>query len=140
MFEIPKAEGFLYCITLKFGVYLVCLFHIFSSVFTFVSFGILLLDPSLLTDSSSKSDILWTKPESIPSLKAHLLLAFVTFIMACIGTMGVRFSPSVEYVGIDADACNWIYFQDRKHRETSGMAELADDPNLSASSAGLLSK
>ena len=90
MLEVPRAEGFLYCITLKFGVYIVCLFDIFSSIFTCISFIILFFDPNLITETNSKSDILWTNPESVPSLKAHLLLAFVTLIMACIGTMGVR--------------------------------------------------
>ncbi len=90
MFEIPRAEGFLYCITLKFGAYIICLIDVFFSIFNCFGFVLMLVDPNMLAQGTSKSDILWTSPESVPSVRAHLLLAVVTLIMGSIGIMGVR--------------------------------------------------
>ncbi len=90
MFDIPRADGFLYCITLKFGVYIICLIDVFFSIFTCIGFVLMLVDPNMLVQGSSKSDMFWTSPESVPSVRAHLLLSVVTLIMGCIGIMGVR--------------------------------------------------
>ena len=90
MLEIPRTEGFLYCITLKFGVYIICSFDVFSSIFVCISLGLVLLNPNLIAETNSRSDILWTSPESMPSLRAHLLLAVITLVMGVVGMMGVR--------------------------------------------------
>ena len=90
MLEIPRTQGFLYCITLKFGVYIICSFDVFSSIFVCFSLTLVLLNPNIIAETNSRSDILWTSPESMPSLRAHLLLAAITLVMGVIGMMGVR--------------------------------------------------
>ena len=94
MLEFPRTQGFLYCITLKFGVYIICSFDVFSSIFVCISLGLVLLNPNILAQTDSRSDILWTSPESMPSLRAHLLLAAITLAMGVVGMMGVRSVPT----------------------------------------------
>ena len=129
MVDIPRADGFLYCITLKFGVYIICLIDVFFSIFGCVGLFLIMVDPKMLVQESSKSDILWTSPESMPSVRAHFLLSAVTVVMGCVGMMGVRFHFAPLHhldITFTTGAKQSIAVQERQHRSAPGMAELAD--------------
>eukprot|EP00802_Teleaulax_amphioxeia_P026601 Tamp_27715.p1 GENE.Tamp_27715~~Tamp_27715.p1 ORF type:complete len:235 (+),score=35.81 Tamp_27715:19-723(+) len=49
--RIPRAEGFLYCITLRFGVYSVCLYDVVSGVFDVVGSIATLVYPEIMLRS-----------------------------------------------------------------------------------------
>jgi hypothetical protein len=138
MLEIPRTQGFLYCITLKFGVYIICSFDVFSSIFVCFSLGLVLLNPNIIAETNSHSDILWTRPESMPSLRAHLLLAAITLVMGIVGMMGVR-SVSKSHVSLQSH-CRLTKpdrIQVRKHGVSPGPIQLASHAHRAAHSTRL---
>jgi hypothetical protein len=89
--EIPRADSFIYCISLKFGVNIICLMDIVASIFSCINLSIILVYPEILSSVTTQSDILWTVPETMPSVRAHLLLSSITLVMSIIGAQGTRY-------------------------------------------------
>ena len=94
---LPRADGFLYCITLQFGSYIICLVDMSYSMFQIIGLGWVLADPKLLDSEASKSDVLWIGQDSIHSVYVYFSLAVVTMVMSVIGSMGVK-SSNLEQI------------------------------------------
>ncbi|KAJ1495184.1 hypothetical protein T484DRAFT_1763119 [Baffinella frigidus] len=93
---LPRAEGFLYCITLRFGVYLIALFDFVSGIMTLGSFLLLMmLDPDF---ASKDAGSLLHEPGSsalgsgtgFGGMRAVLFLACCSCIFAWPGAWAAR--------------------------------------------------
>jgi hypothetical protein len=62
--RFPRADGFLYCITLRFGVYCVCLYDTVSGVFDVVGSVTTLMYPEIMLRSQVASSRLAAPPVS----------------------------------------------------------------------------